>query len=541
MRILLVEDDFIVRKGIVCSLDWDAYGLEICGEAANGRQALERMEEVRPDILITDIRMPIMDGLELAKRVREKYRQIKIVILSGYDDFEYARQAIRIGVQEYLLKPVDADKLLEIISRLKTEIEKEIQEDRKAELRQQLLDGNFWLIQGKLARKLTSPNQEKNAGKETVQKLEQMGIDFSLPKYQAMILRVNNFRLLTKRSSMEERDEIIQSIRESIRESFYQKENIVCFLDDDFHLVILRNFRESGNLYEAECVRKIQYKISGRLGFSITVSCGLVKKEVGEIPASYQEAGYALWNGTGREDGVLLRYCPGKQSDQGLFLEIRQEEQEFIRCLRGGQKEEMLEQLEKFFRMAENAGHGFWQTQYACIRLVMTGIWNLEEIGISRKTYQQEAGSLVSELNQCETYTSLKGKIRDFFSNIWEAIGTEELDSSHLLIRKAVKYVENHYGEEIQVKTLAEELEITPNYFSQIFKAQMGENFIDYLNKFRVKKARKLLDEPGLKIYQISELVGYSNYKYFNQIFRKYMGCTPKEYRNLPGSRRVER
>ncbi|MDU7031352.1 MAG: response regulator [Clostridiales bacterium] len=194
MKILVVEDDFIVRKGIILSLDWEKEGFQICGEAANGVSGFELVKELQPEIILTDIRMPREDGLSLSKRIRSAYPWMKIVILSGYDDFSYAKQALQIGVFEYLLKPIDADELLETVVKLKKEIEKEKARQEREIFQQTFVEENYDYVRSRLLNALISEKLTDQARREEVTgQLSKLGLEFAGPCYRVLLITVDDF------------------------------------------------------------------------------------------------------------------------------------------------------------------------------------------------------------------------------------------------------------------------------------------------------------------------------------------------------------
>lgn len=192
MKILLVEDDFIVRQGILYSIDWSEHNLEICGEAMNGEQGYEMAVSKQPDIIITDIRMPVMDGLQLAEKIKKVYPHMEIIILSGYDDFSYAKEAIHIGVHEYLLKPIDAEEFLKCVCRLRDSIESKRKMNQLHQEKENVIKENKKEIQANLLNKIIQPTITKKE-EQIRNNLSTLGVVFDKPIYKVLLLTIEDF------------------------------------------------------------------------------------------------------------------------------------------------------------------------------------------------------------------------------------------------------------------------------------------------------------------------------------------------------------
>lgn len=417
MKILIVEDDYIVRKGIILSLDWEKEGFEICGEAANGVQGFERVQETQPDIILTDIRMPVEDGLSFSQRVREQFPDTQIVILSGYEDFAYAKKALKIGVFDYLLKPVNAEELLSTVIHLREKIIKQREEYNKELYRQSFVEENYGDVRNNILNSLIVEDLSNEGQAEKVLgRLNKLGMKLNTGNFQITLISVQDFLVFT-RDCVEKRKTLIQKIEEMIGAILHLTEDDFVFHDKNMNFVVLLQ----QIWIQEEWLQALHREMKESCGFDITIAAGLVKHEIVEIQNSYREALLALRR---------RAYLPGQ-----------------------------------------------YIIHYA-----------------------------------------------------------EDMNKQNPMIQKAIKYIENHFAEEIRIEQVVAELYVTPNYFSQIFKSETGVNYSDYLNQYRVERAKDYLENTEFKVYQVSEKVGYQNYKYFHTVFRKYAGCSPKEYRNRLGA-----
>lgn len=531
MKVLIVEDDYIVRKGIICSLEWEKYGLVICGECSNGEQGIIMAEEQKPDIIITDVRMPIMNGLKFSEKVKKILPSVKIIVLSGYEDFQYAKEAIRIGVYEYLLKPIDAAELLNCVCLLKNEIERERTIKIHQDSMEMMLDENKRQIYDRIMNQLISPRHKEQTD-EIKNKMSNLGIVFSGSRYKITLLLLEDFQLLTQNHSDGEIEGLLEKTREKVKTVFSIGIQVEVFLSSKGHFVLLFNYDRNSKIAEERNYHTLIKKITEEVGFQCVFACGLEKESMEGIYESYQEAMMALRSRSCKSEKRIIYYESSMQKKQGVFIEVKKEEKMLIEYL---QKYDVIGMKRVMNMMLHNAIHNeadFQQVKATCARLSILIITNLEEMGIELETLNEYSVEFLWEIQEFDTMYSLKKWIVKFLDMVSAVLTKTEKEKYNVIIRKALEYVEKYYAEEIQVKNVAAELYITPNYFSQIFKAQKGIAFTDYLNQFRINKAKNYLDDMSLKIYQVAEMTGYQNYKYFNKVFRKYVGCSPKEYRN---------
>lgn len=533
MKILIVDDDFVVRQGIIHSIDWQSNGLFICGEAANGREGFEKVQKLMPEIVITDIKMPVEDGLKLSERISEAYPYIKIVILTGYNDFAYARQGLKLGVREYLLKPVNADELLRAVVALRDEINREKCALDEELGRKALLMENNNLIRDRLLSKLVNGALSASGTYSSVlQKLETLGIRLNGPHYKVLLIAVDDFLLLTQNSTETEKEALISQIRTLIEGELERDYRSAVFLNEYSYFIAILNCTGLPVFYEREMIMQVRRLVHERLCLTVTTTIGTERASLFEIPASYREAVYALRRRPYRNGDCLIEYEPSMVQGGETIFEIKNEETALVQKLRTYRGEEIKDILCGIFQEAARIEMNFQQLKTTCIRLIMITISNLEEMSLLSQELCGGQFDPLSEIEKYETIHSLEQWMQQFFHEVGALLHSVETQKYKAVVKKAIQFVEKNYQSKIKIEDVVREIFVTPNYFSQVFKSQTGMNFTDYVNQFRVEKAKILLWNLDLKIYHVAEQVGYQEYKYFNFIFKKYVGYSPKEYRN---------
>ena len=531
MKILIVEDDFVVRQGIKYSLDWENYGLTICGDAPNGKMGLEMALRLDPEIIITDIRMPIMDGLEFAELLLDQKPNAKVIILSGYDDFAYAKKAIHLGVYDYLLKPVDADELLKCICKLRDEILKEEEEQKNRENQELLMAGYqnelFDHAMGNLIKPAFAQERQ-----QIERELAVFGVTLSSSRYKIAVLAIENFLLLTRNHTKEEKNHLSFQIRTGVKNIFEKGCFVECFENDNSQIVILLGYENASELYLGSCFQKLTEYVTREIGFLCTIACGREKSSPEEICISYQEAILALRHHASQNESHIYQYTDDDLQGKPEFLEVQEEEKQLLDNIQKYNVTDIEAYINSIFDKALADNEPYEKVNSTCLRLVANIYSLLEEMGIVFRddTYNYQDTRLA--IRQYHATRHLKEYMLGFIRAVSECLEkTEKKKYSHV-VNEAISYVEKNYKQEISVKTISTELFITPNYFSQIFKSQIGMNFTDYLNKVRIEHAKKYLKDSSMKVYEVAENCGYQNYKYFNMVFKKYTGYSPKEYRN---------
>jgi two-component system response regulator YesN len=522
IKVMIVDDEYIIRKGIITSIDWASYDVKIVGEAGNGKEGLEKALVEKPDIVITDIRMPVMDGLELSALLKEKFPGIKIIILSGYDDFSYARQALKLGVSEYVLKPAGAEELIKIIVRLKNEIIEESQRIDREISSGLVISKNLPFIQSRFITSLLKGQLSRD--ESLFEKAELIKIDLSGPKYQVLLIDIDDFFLLVEYSSADDKELLKSSVmniaQEVIGSSFTCT---VCFSEFDYLIAIL-NVDKDCDKHILNTFRVLQDHVKKYLNVSITIAVGGVYGSISDIVRSYNDAISALRSKVHKGKGKIIHIADVDNVNR-CFYSIYPSDQEkrIIDCLRTLDRDNVYDEIDKLFDKFVNSKTGYEQIKSICLRMIIVSIASLEEIGISIDNSYDH--NFFEEIDKYETAQDIKTWLKNVYQIFIENIDEKKSQKYKGLVTEAMEYVYNHYSENIKIEDIANRIFVTPNYFSRVFREEIGETFIEWLNKFRVEKAKEL------KTYEIAEKVGYNNYKYFNYIFKRYANCTPSEYR----------
>ncbi|QUO31654.1 response regulator [Faecalicatena sp. Marseille-Q4148] len=503
MKLLVVDDEFFVRKGIIESIEWSKYDIEICGEASNGMEALPLVEQLHPDCVLTDLKMGKMDGLEFIERAKQIDSNIVFVILSGYDDFEDARKAISLGVSEYLLKPLGADELINIILKIKKQFD--------------------------------STSSLYAANNPSLQ--NSIMLSWNTPQNTTFSMDHSFFRVFTFRAehwpthTLLPLNEISNIVEEYL--SLAGISHIVKSYHYNLFMVML-NYKDSVKDC-TEFLNCFSEFLHTKNNLEIIIGCGSEYFGYHNIAQSYNEAFAALaFHYCQLSDPIvysdsvphiLLRKYMCNPTQQNLKREIN-----FFSDINELSAEQYFSKLYLLFQKFSTHKISLEEAKTLFLRICIT---NLNKLNLPAHAIVQRINLYsLFDIEHCETYEQLKADMTDFFYKMADSHSVSyDINNYQHIISLVMQYVYSHYGEDISLSLLSSKVHLTPNYLSKIFKDTVGINFKEWLTQYRITKSQELLRESSHKVYEICSMVGFNDYKHFSSVFKKYVGCSAKEYR----------
>jgi Response regulator containing CheY-like receiver domain and AraC-type DNA-binding domain len=531
IKILIIDDEIMIRTGIRTSIDWEAYGMAVVGEASNGEEGLQGALELNPDISIIDVRMPIMDGLAFAKAVKEKIPKMKIVIVSGYDDFKYAKEAVRLGVNEYLLKPIGADELINVAQKLCREISDERCEMDKEKTLRGIFSENLLYVQSRLIGAIIKKEYTDSA--YIVDKMRELQMDLSSPALEVIIIDIDDFYLITENLSDLEKENLKVSVKLIADEVLNPLTGSGVYLSESDYLISVINIR---NLNESEVrSRYAQIREDVRNSLNLTITIGVSNPCAGilNIPDAYGEALAALRSKVykGKNKIIFVREVDRAQ-DSFPVIYPSEDEKEILDSLKTMKTDRINSVIEKICANLAVCVPDEKKVKDICLRLIIISASYLEEIGVDFRNHGGGDFAPYKEIEKYETISDIEVWLKSIFRNFIEAMQDSKNEKFRGLAKVAIKYISENYYKDLNVLQMAAVTYVTPNYFSRVFKRETGKSFTEWLNTVRIEMAKKFLQDKQLRVYEIAYKVGYNDYKIFHFNFKKYAGCTPKEYRN---------
>ena len=511
-RVIIVDDEPVIRRGLRETIEWDALGLEVAGEAADGAEALKLIREIRPEILITDIRMPEMDGLELIREVRKLDLNIKITILSGYSDYDYLKAAIRLGVDNYLLKPIDNDELVSNLKNAVDEIEKE------AVISLQIRQGTV-LLRSNTLRRLVTGNISPEELKE---KAEFLHIPLDAGQYLCAVCSVS------RQNQTESRDRFY---REIVAE---KTERRMAFMDGDGNLALLMipdAAETEGNGVRQE-LGALAEKAMKEYGLTLMIGAGKPAEGSGKIRDSYESAKEALEYGAFLRNGGVIRYDEVPETTQTEQIPDRIDYDRMKEYIRHGEQEALKTYLEETLNEAiTEAGAAQQRIRNLMMHIAIRMTDCFRTIYGRMNAFREPADFDFARLFTLRNYGEMRGWLFQLCDSLFAA-NQALLGRSTSIVGLAVDYITEHYREGVTLRQVAADCHVNTSYLGQIFRKETGSAFTDYVNALRIQEAGRLLADPTMKVYEIAEAVGFTDYHYFLKIFKKVTGKSPSEMRN---------
>ena len=524
-KIMLVDDEEEVRKSIIQKISWERVGFEIAADAENAQDALEKLEATDPDVIITDIKMPFIDGLEFAQKAKEILPFVKIIIFSGYDEFSYAREAIKLNVFEYILKPVNVEELTQILERVKNNLDKELEEKRDVARMRENYMKSLPILRQQFLSDLIRGRAEEPAEKIAAYNLKLSGAEFSVAVFSVEPPKESNSSHLSF-SLLKEKDLIPFSVKEIIDEKFsaYNFESFLC----EGQIAVITSAPRV--IYIAKEICAECKKI-----LTVNVTAGIGKiHELPKISESYREACSALSYKAvlGAGAAIYIGDAEPAKKLSGARL-TRLAESEFAAAVKfcdPNSAELLDEAVDKVCAPMENVYRPFNEYQ-----VYLTAVLNaLAQLAVQYDIYIEEIRNFITALPEIETTLDFAKWLKRAAKEINSQINRERESAGKEIVRNAKKIMETRfYDAELSIESIAKELNFSPAYFSTLFKKETGESAASYLANTRLNFAAGLLRGSDEKTYVVAQKSGYSETNYFSYSFKKKFGVSPTKYRTL--------
>jgi two-component system, response regulator YesN len=524
-KIFLVEDEIVTREGIRDSVDWASAGYQFCGDAADGEMALPLIRERRPSVVITDIRMPFMDGLQLSSILRETLPEVKIIILTGHSEFKYAQQAIGLGVTEYLLKPVSAKEIVEVLRKVGRQIEQEsLSSELLHTLQVQSAEYNAVLREQLL---LNLANGVLSSG-EAIAQGHSLGMDLLAPWYLLLAVRVAPDAQAG--NSILSNYEAVRCLAAAVEQVTDHHGNVLVFKRDALETVVILKGDEPGSLQQQgrDLEHSLRALLSEAVTGSVIVNAGKPVERLGMVATSYRQllmlgsldTGYA-------SDSAALQ--PGWRTQLA-----RPDTTSITRLLSSGAAADFDESFECYIAPLGEIDEGSSAVvDYACTNLLLTMAAFVRELGGDTDKLLSELSDLERQLVTAGNLSRACNLVRPVIEKVL-AYRDLQTDGHHVLVARARAFIDEHYADaEISLRSVAAQVMLSPSYFSVIFAREVRETFIEYLTRVRIDRAKELLRTTSLTASEITYQIGYNNPRYFFAVFRKVAGVAPNEFRRV--------
>jgi Response regulator containing CheY-like receiver domain and AraC-type DNA-binding domain len=532
MKIFIADDDKVLRNGIRKIIETNAAWCKVEGEASNGALALDELQKLDVDLLISDIKMPVMDGIQLIKNIKALSMRIKIIVLSGYDEYRYVREALISGASDYLLKPVESVVLLDLLNKIKTEIENEIQiEHLNASLSRKLSE-SMPLLKEKFLLELIKGNEAD--GGRILHKLKTFGMEgiehfyFAVVKADECLIKRNSLNNDLPESYVKQKvDEVLNAAGSPY--------SLQAQRDGEVGILFLGQLQEEDFKKSVDmALKQLMETLRNENTLTVTIGLSQIHKSLAHISAAYSQALMAqdrrFYEGKDRLIPYSAEDCSYHHFNEG---EIGSQVDALINSIEigdaGKAKKLISDMIDKLYARNINPVE-FRET----LESVVSRIFNLsnEFKGIA-ELYNIEGMDMIAYINAANTYAELReALVNAFYGNVAK-INCLRAERGKKIVNIAKEYIRANYSRELSLKAIADHVYLNACYFSELFKNETGKNFVDYVMEVRINAAKELLADYKIKVYEVGQLVGYIEPVSFNRAFKRVVGISPAEYRKL--------
>lgn len=534
LTMIVADDEPFIRSSLIHVFKWqEEFGIEIIGEASDGLEAYELCLKLAPDILFTDIMMPLMGGLQVAEKLREAGSPTKIIIISGAQDFSYARDALKVNAEGYILKPVKLPEVREVFHQVVAKLKGEREHQMDVEqLRKQLQD-SMPVIRDKFLQNLIAGLYRNED--EIWQKIDYFALPFKRgTALTACVLQLDEYQSAVDKFSEEYKQLLYFSIQNIINECLVSHPCSISFVasENEFIMLFCPSDDPSPSSISEVCGQIIS-NIRKYLRLDASAGIGRACPLAGQLEDSYKDAlaalVYTFYTGHGSVLYIKDIQPETETLESTYFYKFQAR---LMNELKAGHTGTVMELLEQLFTRLAGPKLQIGYVQSICAEMIFTSARALYEIDEDTRLVLSDRITIMDKLYLQKNITGLKTYMLSLFHDLSAYVAGKNTSKNSRIISKIHSIIQEGYASELSISRLAEEVFLTPNYISLIFKKETGETITDYITRIRIGKAKELLTSTDLKVMEISELVGYENPHYFSTVFKKTVGLHPLKYRS---------
>ncbi|MDO4270267.1 MAG: response regulator [Eubacteriales bacterium] len=526
-QVIVADDEQIIREGLCRAIPWEKLGLSLAGQAANGAEAWALIRQHRPEIVLTDIRMPYLDGIELIRKMRGAGIEARIIILSGYSEFEYAQTAVKLGVSDYVMKPVDVPSMCRTLCGLKEDLDAQFhRENEVEELRRRVQEDGELALHGKLLRYM----RRRISGEQFLDGLPQPLAESAC--CLCALLQLDRFDHLTGGMPEEEIFRLTQELEAVMLEQADRDGMLVMEESNGRYLILFYGGAADDVAFAARSyIRRLRMSIANR---DYTTAVSAVFSPISRCPEAYDMALRTLERAF--LVGVNQDVEPEPEKKEAAGLPDTFDVGRIVRTISTFDKQAIRKEFAAIERDIRQTRHNSFLYTRMMVSFVYGEIMKLlADIHCPLQEIMEDSTGAYKRILSCQTLSGMMNELYAFIAEICDF-----LDDGHNANKNAVErakvYIEGHFSESgLTLDEVAGAVGMSPNYFSALFKQNEGRSFISYLTGVRLDRAKRLLESGDHRSYEVSYQCGYENPTYFSTIFKRHVGVSPSEYRAAAG------
>ncbi len=528
--VIVVDDEILVREAICENINWNLLGFELAGNCENGKSAIEFLKKNEVDVVLTDICMPYIDGMQLSEYIHSNLPETRIVIFSGYDEFEYAKKAIRYQVEDYLLKPVTAFELSEILTKLKDKMDVQLEQKNNVSKLKKVYNKNHLYLKSNILLNLIQGNQTEE---EITKELNEIGIVMKSQAYRVAVIRVGTGNQDALKEETKKQSALMNFVVYNISDEIINKAGIGnVFMGNDNYVYIIFHTnkpKEFLQIPKAVC-EEIVETVLKNTGLLLTIGIGEYAKSVSEMAQSTNSAKQGLAYGIKFGDMQIadMEQLNDKIQDS---VNISEDADELSLAIKLEEKTKIDMAIDKAVYKIKKAYIEPGKTAMYLQQLALCATDLTRTIENVETDLQRKKEELFYHIATSISIEETAGYLKHFCYGVSDAIAGQKNVGQKKYAVMAMDYLEKNYGDsQLSLNFICNLLGISVSRFSAVFKSSYNETFMETLIRIRMQKAKELIKNTDLKNYEIAERVGFTDPHYFSISFKKATGKTPKEY-----------
>ncbi|MEN6315589.1 MAG: response regulator [Clostridiaceae bacterium] len=531
-KILVADDEDMIREGIALGVPWSELGFEVSGQAVNGIEAIDLIKRDTPDVVITDIRMPKMDGIELIEYLSVNYPRVKTIIISGYSDIEYFKSAINNRVFEYLLKPTDYNEFEQVFKHVKDALDEERRKKEEYDkLKSSLIESLPYMRERFLNQLIKGYYTDV---KQISDKLIFYEVNLDYNELAVIVFEIDNYFVLTNGYSEEVKELLRLSVILTANNVFGEKQPGIFFSGSNDEIIGICDLKDG---YKAivPAINEVQKRIYEYK--KVTVSAGISDKcvDIMHISLSYRQAIQAIKQKVFLGSESIIFFSDINMMDCPDYLPYLFDNERLINAVFYKDGQELTSFLDDVFSQFESKMIiKYDNIDRLCMEMLFIVARHAVQYNIKLEEILEARGTAYSDVYHYDSLPAKKEYVRDILTEVNNKIRQIRNDSASHTIGIIKDYLDKNFSNNcISLDLVAEKVNKNPAYVSYLFKNETGKNFTEYVTELRINKAKGLLSDVRVKLYEISAMVGYADASHFTKIFKKYTGLIPSEYRKM--------
>lgn len=519
LKLLIVDDEKLVRELIRLSVDWNQIGFTIVATAESAEEAIEMVEETHPDVVFTDVRMPEKTGLDLARIILKKYPEIKIVVISGYDEFSYVNEGLKLGIFDYILKPIAEEALYTVGCKVRDAVLEEQKHKEEFNLYKNEFERNYFEIREKAIMRLVYSLEVESVADN----LRVFNIELHEDVFQVAILKYG----LTE--EFETECDLLESIQiRKYMDKFFEPYDHVFLFERRYQYIGIIN--NQSNIDFAKLCIELSNELVNKLSIQICIGVGGYYKDIRKLIVSYREAQNALKYSFAKKNGKCIFYND-IISDLNQEIDIRDsviKNYNYYICM--GMMNEAKAILKDIYDYVSRKNYSKDQAIFLTINLIIETYTAAKELKINMGNIENDRTKVISEVLKTTELSEMEISISILLDRLFDTFRKENENSNTNVVMNVESYIKEHYCDpEISLIQVSEMVYVNPNYLSRVFKKKTGKTFREYLLDVRMENAILLLRQTSLKSYEVAERVGIPDPNYFSTCFKKKFGYSVNE------------